>query len=43
MATETIPKAAEGMPEAGLQLDISCKTTPVMPKGKATLEAKKEG
>lgn len=30
-----IPKAAEGMPEAGLQLDISGKTTPVMPKGKA--------
>ena len=35
MATETIPKAAPGMPEAGLQLDISGKTTPVMPKGKA--------
>jgi len=30
-----IPKAAKGMPEAGLQLDISGKTTPVMPKGKA--------
>ena len=30
-----IPKANPGMPEAGLQLDISGKTTPVMPKGKA--------
>jgi len=29
-----IPKASPGMPEAGLQLDISGKTTAVMPKGK---------